>query len=146
MADDALNSHLLLIDLSDSEPSEPEEAANPSTTTPTPELTRAERTALTEPAFQALKKSYRAKVENGEIWLTIPLPLVTKLSKPDAQELLHAVEELYFFRRYDEAVEFLSKVFDDGKGEECIDQETRELLRGYEERCRTKFGNGGTKN
>ncbi|KAK3996732.1 hypothetical protein QBC44DRAFT_257607 [Cladorrhinum sp. PSN332] len=142
MADDALNSRLLLIGLSDSESSEPGEAANPSTKAAVPELTRAERTALSEPAFQALKKSYRAKVENGEIWSTIPLPLATKLSKPDAQELLHAVEELYFFKRFNEAAQFLSKVFNDGKGEECIDQETRGLLKVYEGRCRAKLGNG----
>ena len=69
MADDSLNSHLLLIDLSDSEASETKECANPSTNgiAAAPELTRAERTALSEPAFQALKKSYRAKIENGEV-------------------------------------------------------------------------------
>ncbi|KAK4162609.1 hypothetical protein QBC43DRAFT_321196 [Cladorrhinum sp. PSN259] len=145
MTEDALNSHLLLIGLSDSEPSEPEEGANPSTVT-TPELTRAERTALSEPAFQALKKSYRAKVENGEIWSTIQLPLAAKLTKPDAQELLHAVEELYFFKRYDEAVQFLSRVFDDGNVQECIDLETRELLKVYEGRCRSKLGNNEVAN
>lgn len=69
MADDSLNSHLLLIDFSDSEASETKECVNPCTNgiAAARELTRAERTALSELAFQALKKSYRAKIENGEV-------------------------------------------------------------------------------
>jgi hypothetical protein len=72
---------LLSLNLSDSEP---EEAAAPttntaSTTGPTTEYqpTRAERTALSEEAFQALKQSYRPKVENGNV---IPPILLTNPS------------------------------------------------------------------
>jgi hypothetical protein len=61
---------LLSLNLSDSEP---DEAANPATNTsgsaPTTEYhpTRAERTALSEEVFQALKKTYRPKIENGNV-------------------------------------------------------------------------------
>jgi hypothetical protein len=61
---------LLSLNLSDSEP---DEAANPATNTsgsaPTTEYhpTRAERTALSEETFQALKKTYRPKIENGNV-------------------------------------------------------------------------------
>ncbi|KAL1840957.1 hypothetical protein VTJ49DRAFT_7563 [Mycothermus thermophilus] len=121
---------LLSLNLSDLEP---DEAAAPTTTTSTSasvtiehQPTRAERTALSEEAFQKLKRTYRPKVENGDLYKSIPLPLHSNnthdsssssssslpnpLSKPEAQALLHAVEELYFFKRYETAVEFLRGV------------------------------------
>jgi len=62
---------LLSLNLSDSEPEEaaPPNNTAPSTAGPTSEYqpTRAERTALSEEAFQALKQSYRPKVENGNV-------------------------------------------------------------------------------
>jgi hypothetical protein len=69
---------LLSLNLSDSEP---DEAANPATNTsgsaPTTEYhpTRAERTALSEETFQALKKTYRPKIENGNVLFPCPFPL-----------------------------------------------------------------------
>jgi hypothetical protein len=69
---------LLALNLSDSEP---EEAAAPTTNTtstagPSSEYqpTRAERTALSEEAFQALKQSYRPKVENGNVIIPPSFP------------------------------------------------------------------------
>ena len=59
-----------------------------------------------------------------------------KASKPETQEILHAVEELYFFKRYDEAVEFVEGVLKSGQG--WLDEEMRTLLRYYEGRCRAK--------
>ncbi|KAK4138864.1 hypothetical protein BT67DRAFT_438170 [Trichocladium antarcticum] len=59
---------LLLLSLSDSD-SEPDSAAAPTT----PAATRADRTALSEQAFQALKQTYRPKLENGEV-STPPFP------------------------------------------------------------------------
>jgi len=59
MADDGLDPGLLAISLSDSEPEEGVAA--------TPAEVRADRTALSEEAFQALKSTYRAKVENGQV-------------------------------------------------------------------------------
>ncbi|KAL2196142.1 hypothetical protein P885DRAFT_78478 [Corynascus similis CBS 632.67] len=112
---------LLSLNLSDSEPEEAAPPANTTTTAgPTSEYqpTRAERTALSEEAFQALKQSYRPKIENGNISSHISFPLSSisttttapSLSKPAAQELLHAAEELYFFRQYAEAASFLRRV------------------------------------
>ncbi|KAK4240986.1 hypothetical protein C8A03DRAFT_30824 [Achaetomium macrosporum] len=137
---------LLSLNLSDSEP---EEAAAPSTTTAAAttehQPTRAERTALSEEAFQLLKQTYRPKIENGNLYKTIQLPTPPSpssctplLSKPEAQALLHATEELYFFRQYGEAAAFLREVFA-AAGEEglerMIDGETARLLRYYQGRC-----------
>ncbi|KAK4121343.1 hypothetical protein N657DRAFT_692413 [Parathielavia appendiculata] len=169
----------LSVNLSDSEP---DEAATPitnttttittivSSTDPTSEHqpTRAERTALSQEAFQALKQSYRPKVENGNIHKTIPLPLPdspTPLSKPEAQALLHAAEELYFFRQYSQAVDFIRRILDgDGGGKGTregveeegrenrarkgsggsgrIDDETSRLLRYYLARCLARLEEG----
>ncbi|KAK3326431.1 hypothetical protein B0H66DRAFT_550922 [Apodospora peruviana] len=116
--------------------SEPEEAANPNTTTSNSTTSngnsRSDRNALSETNFQLLKQNYMPKIENGKIHKSIQLPL-SSISKPDAQQLLHAVEELYFYRRYDEAVDFVRKVF---SGPEVnLDQETKRLLGYYEKRC-----------
>lgn len=52
--------------------------------------------------------------------------------------MLHAVEELYFYRRYPDGIRFVKKIMADG-GEQKIDLETRELLRKYEGRCKSKL-------
>ncbi|GAB1315121.1 hypothetical protein MFIFM68171_05331 [Madurella fahalii] len=140
---------LFCLDLSDSEP---EEAADPTTasngTPPQAEPSRAERTALSEEAFQTLKQTYRPKLENGDIHKTIPLPLLPSpepLPKPSAQEILHAAEELYFFRRYREAVTFIDGVFDDsGTGEARLDGETKSSLRYYRRRCLERLESSST--
>ncbi|KAK0720714.1 hypothetical protein B0H67DRAFT_577113 [Lasiosphaeris hirsuta] len=146
MADEAaFASGFFGISLSDSE------SENDITTTTTdspappngPALSRADRTALSEPAFQALKSSYRPKVENGEIHSAIALPLSAVLTKPQAQDLLHAVEELYFFRRYREAAEFTRRALGDGdetavSSSGGVDGETKSLLRQYLGRCEAR--------
>jgi hypothetical protein len=63
---------LLSLNLSDSEPEEGVAPGNSTTTTTggaTTEYqpTRAERTALSEEAFQALKQTYLPKIENGNV-------------------------------------------------------------------------------
>ncbi|KAK0739951.1 hypothetical protein B0T21DRAFT_330275 [Apiosordaria backusii] len=138
MADDLL----LNLNLSSSD-SDPEDLASCPAKEP---ASRADRSALSQEAFNALKQSYIPRVENGELWRTIPFPLTPEsdanrgglISKPQAQDLLHAVEELYFYRRYTEAVEFLDRIWADG-GEAKIDGETRELLRKYEGRCKFRL-------
>ncbi|KAK4180542.1 hypothetical protein QBC36DRAFT_204433 [Triangularia setosa] len=138
MADDLLF-HLNLSS-SDSDP-DPEDLASCPAKEP---ASRADRSALSESTFNALKQSYIPRLENGELWAKIPLPLTPEsdanrgglISKPQAQDLLHAVEELYFYRRYNEAVGFLERIWTDA-GEDKIDGETRELLRKYEGRCKT---------
>ncbi|KAK0671775.1 hypothetical protein QBC41DRAFT_315007 [Cercophora samala] len=141
MADDLLFN--LNLSSSSSSESDPEDLASCPAKEP---VSRADRSALSESAFAALKQSYVPRVENGELWTHIPLPLTPEsdanrgglISKPQAQDLLHAVEELYFYRRYSEAVAFLERMMADG-GEQKIDGETRELLRKYEGRCKSKL-------
>lgn len=75
MASDPLDPTLLLLSLnslsdSDSDSSSsstPKEAANPSTEPSAKVQIRADRSALSEEAFQHLKRTYRPKVENGEV-------------------------------------------------------------------------------
>ncbi|KAK4191490.1 hypothetical protein QBC35DRAFT_487352 [Podospora australis] len=125
---------------SSSSSSEPEEAANPQTTTnnntePKSKVqSRADRSALSEEAFQHLKSTYVPKVENGEIWTKFTFNTKTPFTKPEREELMHAVEELYFFHRYAEAVHILDKIFEDD-GEERLDRETKSTLRHYQVKC-----------
>jgi len=74
-----------------------------------------------------------------QIWMTIPFPIGS--TKPEAQEVLHAVEELYFFRRYEEAARFIGRIFseEEGKGEKSLDADTQKSLRLYEERARVRM-------
>ena len=67
------------------------------------------------------------------------LPLGEAVGKPQAQELIHAVEELYFFRRYAEAAGFIGRIWaQGGEAGGGLDEDTRELLRYYQERCAEK--------
>ncbi|KAI1140133.1 hypothetical protein F5Y05DRAFT_307640 [Hypoxylon sp. FL0543] len=137
-----LDADLFGIQLSDSEnDTEPAEGSRPKRDESD---TPADRTAQSEAEFQAVRQEYRVKVENGEIWKTVRLPLGPgKVPKPEAQALLHAVEELYFFRRYAEGARFVNQVLGrdisegDG-GESVLDHDTRELLRYYERKCNEK--------
>lgn len=70
MADDPLETGLLGIGLSDSESSDAETCKPHTTTTTTNDAassSRADRTALSEEAFQSLKATYTPKLENGEV-------------------------------------------------------------------------------
>ena len=62
------------------------------------------------------------------------------MSKQEGLELLHAVEELYFLRRYDEAVAFVGRVFDGEGGGEGLERDVRDLLKAYEEKCLGRLG------
>ncbi|XDG03900.1 hypothetical protein ABKA04_003515 [Annulohypoxylon sp. FPYF3050] len=107
----------------------------------------ADRTAQSEEEFQAVRKAYRVKVEGGEIWKTIKLPLGSeRIPKPEAQALLHAVEELYFFRRYAEGAQFVKALLgankdgSDGDVASGLDSDTMNLLQYYEWKCIEKTG------
>ncbi|KAI1632669.1 hypothetical protein F4809DRAFT_626701 [Biscogniauxia mediterranea] len=116
------------------------------------------RNAQSEEAFREVKRTYRVKVEDGEIHATIPLPLGPRVSKPTAQALLHAVEELYYFGRYAEGARFARAVLlgpsspsspsssssssptttttsEPPRPENGLDDDTRATLRYYERRC-----------
>ncbi|OHE99104.1 hypothetical protein CORC01_05597 [Colletotrichum orchidophilum] len=91
-----------------------------------------------EEDFQELRATYRVKVQDGDIWQTIELPLKTeKASKPVLQELLHAVEELYFLRRFGEAAAFARRVLDGSDA--ALDRDTRETLARYEAKSRGRM-------
>ncbi|KAG8169012.1 hypothetical protein KVR01_001761 [Diaporthe batatas] len=99
------------------------------------------RTGQSLEAFRAVKSGYRAKVENGEIWKSVDVPLgPRKVPKHEAQELLHAVEELYFFRRFEEAVSLVAKIFEGEGGGDGLDGDVRSLLTTYEKKCNEKLG------
>ncbi|KAK8876762.1 hypothetical protein PGQ11_001708 [Apiospora arundinis] len=131
-----MESDLFAITLEDEH--DPEAGASATATDPTPV---ADRTGQTEEEFQAVRRDYRVKVENGDIWKTIQLPLTQQPTKLESQALLHAVEELYFFRRFGEGAEFARKALGDEEQVEegpRLDADTRRLLKHYESRCRER--------
>lgn len=127
------------------------------------ETTR-DRTGQTEDAFRAVKRAYQPKLDDGEvrhlqdfhsvvlykhpqltfyeqIWKSVQVPLgQRKLSKQEAQEVLHAVEELYFYRRFGEAVTFIGRVFEGEGGAAGLEGDVKDLLRLYESKCMRKLG------
>lgn len=61
------------------------------------------------------------------------------------QELIHAVEELYFFQRYQEGVDLIKRAFENG-GADALDNDSRQLLESYEKRCQQRIaGSTATK-
>ncbi|KAI0099380.1 hypothetical protein F4814DRAFT_112840 [Daldinia grandis] len=142
--DPDLDSGLFSIQLSDSEDgSNGSESAEGTRPKKGEASTPVDRTAQSEEEFQAVRREYRVKVENGQIWKTIQLPLGSgRVSKPEAQALLHAVEELYFFRRYAEGAKFARAILGgneskgiDEEGPSGLDEDTKKLLRHYENKC-----------
>lgn len=74
-----------------------------------------------------------------QIWKTVRLPLGPQVSKPEAQTLLHAVEELYFFRRFPEGARLARSVIDDDVGVGKLDGDTLKTLLYYEKKCSDKI-------
>ncbi|QYS97573.1 hypothetical protein H0G86_004800 [Trichoderma simmonsii] len=100
---------------------------------------KSKRTGQSEDDFKAVKNAYHAKVENGNIYQTLTLPLGPDANKQHVQEVIHAAEELYFFRRYQQVVDLVSKVLDLEGDKGGLDEESRELLIMYQSRCRQKM-------
>ncbi|KAG4438416.1 hypothetical protein IFR05_006122 [Cadophora sp. M221] len=82
-----------------------------------------------EEDFQRQASEWRPKVERGEIYKTLTLP-ISNPSKPVSQTILHAVEELYFYRQYEEA----RKVTVEALKAEGLIAEFRKTLERYLER------------
>ncbi|KAI1161185.1 hypothetical protein F5B18DRAFT_459677 [Nemania serpens] len=141
VADD-LDSGLLGIALSDSD-SEFGDNATATATATKKKTSHEARTAQSEVDFRRVKQTYRVKVENGEMWKTAHIPLGSQLSKPEAQGLLHAVEELYFFRRFSEGARLARSLMDDDVGEDKLDKDLLKMLLYYEGKCRDKVQSGG---
>jgi hypothetical protein len=57
-------------------------------------------------------------------------------SKPESQIILHAIEELYFFKRYEEALKIVEESL---KGK--LIAEFRKTLEDYKTRCQKKIQN-----
>ncbi|KAK2593881.1 hypothetical protein QQS21_008401 [Conoideocrella luteorostrata] len=98
---------------------------------------KADRTGQTEDEFQVVKQNYQARVENGEIHKHVQLPLQPGINKMRTQEVIHAVEELYFHRRYQDGVDLVNRAFGNC-GAEAIDNDSRQLLETYREKCQQK--------
>ncbi|KAH8596514.1 hypothetical protein B0O99DRAFT_510110 [Bisporella sp. PMI_857] len=85
-----------------------------------------------EDNFQLVKRQWKAKVDNGEIAQTLKFP-INNPSKQEAQLLLHAIEELYFMRRYVEASAVADAVLQGTLGSEF-----RNTISSYKERCESR--------
>ncbi|PNP80650.1 hypothetical protein FNYG_06249 [Fusarium nygamai] len=99
------------------------------------EATKSRRTGQSEEAWRVVQKKYKAKVENGDIYQKVKLPLGHDATKMDIQEVIHAVEEHYFFHRYREAEQLAVEALKDGQG---LDRDSRQLLEAYRDRCHGK--------
>lgn len=60
-------------------------------------------------------------------------------NKLHVQEVIHAAEELYFFRRYQEVVDLVLRVLALEGDKGGLDEEARQLLSMYQSRCREKI-------
>ncbi|RCI09276.1 hypothetical protein L249_1498 [Ophiocordyceps polyrhachis-furcata BCC 54312] len=132
--DDNDNDAILLnINLSSSSSSSSSADENDTVTTK-----RADRILQTEAAFQAIKSHYSVKVQNGQVHLPIhqasPPPRTPKQS---LQDVIHAVEELYFFGRYRDALRFIDTIRSGGS-HQALDHDTRQLLAVYHHKCQQK--------
>lgn len=67
-----------------------------------------------------------------KLYKTLKLP-INNPSKPESQKILHAIEELYFLRRYEEALTFAELAL---KG--VLLGEFRSVLERYKVRCVVK--------
>jgi len=88
-----------------------------------------------EEDFQRQRAQWKPKIEVGELWKTLKLP-IDNPSKPESQIILHAIEELYFFRRYEEALKIVGEAL---KGKLIPD--FRKTLEDYRTRCQKKIQN-----
>jgi len=86
-----------------------------------------------EEDFQSQRRDFRPKVEIGDLYKTLDLP-IDNPTKPQSQTILHAIEELYFYRRYEMAL----RVTEDALKGDVVD-EFRKTLLDYKVRCEAKL-------
>lgn len=113
---------------------------NPATSTSCASPAKVRRTDQSEAEFQAIRENYVPKIENGNIHRSVPLPLPSGANKHQIQEIIHAVEELYFFRRFGDAINFMQKVFESETEAKLLDEATKVLLTAYKNRCQQVLG------
>ncbi|RFN47253.1 hypothetical protein FIE12Z_8537 [Fusarium flagelliforme] len=95
------------------------------------ETNKSRRTGQSEEAWREIQKDYKVKVENGNIYEKIKLPLDAGSSKMDIQEVIHAVEEHYFFRRYKEAEQLANDALSTSTG---LDKDSMQVLKVYQDK------------
>jgi hypothetical protein len=69
-----------------------------------------------------------------KLYKTLKLP-IDHPSKPESQKILHAVEELYFLKRYEDALGVVNQALEG----ELVD-EFRGVLERYRRRCKARLG------
>ena len=76
-----------------------------------------------------------------QIHQNITLPLGEDANKLQTQEVVHAVEELYYFRRFAEAADIIQRALGPGPSDDKgpFDDDTKKLLNSYRERCRRRI-------
>lgn len=75
----------------------------------------------------------QSKAYHVKIWKMLKLPLDNP-SKQESQTMLHAIEELYFFRKYEEARKVADEVL---KGK--LNQDFRRIVNDYRGRCECRL-------
>lgn len=73
-----------------------------------------------------------------QIAKSLKLPLGPDADKTQVQDAIYAVEELYFFRQFDEAIELVGKLLSESSCEKLGSGPERELLELYRSRCEAK--------
>lgn len=68
-----------------------------------------------------------------KLWKTLKLPMDNP-SKQESQTIMHSIEELYFFGRYEEARKLADKVL---KGK--LTDEFRKTISDYRDRCEARM-------
>ncbi|KAH6674489.1 hypothetical protein B0J14DRAFT_42375 [Halenospora varia] len=86
-----------------------------------------------EEDFRKVKETWKPKIEVEELWKTLNLP-IDEPSKQESQVILHSIEELFFFRRYEEARVIAERVLG-GK----LGNEFRKTIEDYRIRCETRL-------
>ncbi|KAG6006112.1 hypothetical protein E4U43_000489 [Claviceps pusilla] len=112
--------------------------SDPEDQAPDPVQKKADRTAQTEDEFQSVKDVYCARIENGHMYEHVEVPLRSGANKMRTQEVIHAVEELYFHRQFQQAIDLVNRAFDHN-GEASVDSDSRQLLTTYRERCQHRL-------
>ncbi|KAI9737750.1 MAG: hypothetical protein M1834_009118 [Cirrosporium novae-zelandiae] len=92
-----------------------------------------ERGFQSEEDFNKVKESYQPLIENGKIWKSLEYPLKVS-GKHQEQRILHAIEQLYFARKYPEAL----NVLDHAMSSEGVHKDYYNILHSYKSRIITK--------
>lgn len=66
------------------------------------------------------------------------MPLGPDATKMQVHAAIYAVEELYFFKRFDEAIDLVNKLYSEGGSERLGSGQERELLELYKSKCEAK--------